>query len=74
MSIPPVVSATFFPTEQRTHATAIMSVSNYVGVALSFVVGPAIVDDANDVEHKVRSHIVFDFALACQPTARLFRT
>ena len=57
MSIPPVVSATFFPTEQRTHATAIMSVSNYVGVALSFVVGPAIVDNSNDVEHKVFVYI-----------------
>eukprot|EP00042_Codosiga_hollandica_P026034 m.120030 g.120030 ORF g.120030 m.120030 type:complete len:472 (-) comp52074_c0_seq2:819-2234(-) len=40
MSIPPVLSATWFPPGQRTTATAIMSMSNYIGVALAFVLGP----------------------------------
>lgn len=53
MSIPPVVSSTFFPTEQRTLATSIMSVANYVGVALTFIAGPAIVDNPSHVQHKV---------------------
>ncbi|XP_074653318.1 solute carrier family 49 member 4 homolog isoform X2 [Tubulanus polymorphus] len=44
MAGPPCVSATWFPANGRTTATAIMIVSNYLGVALSFILGPLIVN------------------------------
>jgi FLVCR family MFS transporter len=43
MSTPPVVSSTFFPMNQRATATSIMAVSNYLGVALTFLIGPLMV-------------------------------
>jgi MFS transporter, FLVCR family, disrupted in renal carcinoma protein 2 len=43
MSVGPLVSATWFPPEQRTTSTSIISVLNYGGCALMFVVGPALV-------------------------------
>jgi hypothetical protein len=63
MSIPPVISATFFPTEQRTLATSVMSVANYVGVAISFIGGPAIVNNPDHVEHKVFTYLAGQTAL-----------
>ncbi|KAL3836655.1 hypothetical protein ACJMK2_022077, partial [Sinanodonta woodiana] len=41
---PALVAAVWFPLEQRATATAISSFWNYCGVALSFVIGPQLVD------------------------------
>jgi FLVCR family MFS transporter len=43
MCIGPVVSATWFPPNQRATATSIISVSNYGGCAAMFVLGPWLV-------------------------------
>ena len=58
MSVGPLVSAAWFPPEQRTTSTSIISVLNYGGCALMFVVGPAMVPqralaqgDDDDGEH-----------------------
>jgi FLVCR family MFS transporter len=39
MAASPVLSSVWFPPNERTTATAISSTLNYLGVALSFVVG-----------------------------------
>ena len=39
----PIISELWFPTEERTTATAIASVATYTGAALGFVVGPTVV-------------------------------
>ncbi|XP_070174346.1 solute carrier family 49 member 4-like [Littorina saxatilis] len=39
MAAPPILSAVWFPPEERTTATAIGTVLNYLGVAASFVMG-----------------------------------
>ena len=39
----PILSDTWFPTHQRTMATAFASVATYIGAALGFIVGPSIV-------------------------------
>lgn len=36
---PPLVSSVWFPAQQRATATAIISLFNYAGVAISFVIG-----------------------------------
>ncbi|KAK3605961.1 hypothetical protein CHS0354_019638 [Potamilus streckersoni] len=41
---PALVASVWFPPEQRATATAISSFWNYCGVALSFVIGPQLVD------------------------------
>ena len=48
MAAPPLISSTWFPPYQRTTATAILAVSGYVGIAGSFLIGPAFVDDVKD--------------------------
>lgn len=48
MAAAPLLSSTWFPMHQRTTATAISTVAGYVGFSLSFLVGPAFVDDVND--------------------------
>lgn len=45
MAAAPMVSAAWFPPEQRTTATAISSLACYSGTALSFVFGPLLVPD-----------------------------
>lgn len=45
MAAAPVLSSTWFPPNQRTTATSIMTASNYFGVAVSFILGPLIVPD-----------------------------
>lgn len=45
MAAAPMVSAAWFPPEQRTTATAISSLACYSGTALSFVIGPLLVPD-----------------------------
>eukprot|EP00729_Bicosta_minor_P021567 gene21567-28272_t len=41
--IPATLSATWFPVNERTTATAVMTLFNYAGVAISFVLGPLVV-------------------------------
>ncbi|KAK7092415.1 hypothetical protein V1264_008160 [Littorina saxatilis] len=45
MAAPPILSAVWFPPKERTTATAIGTVLNYMGVALSFIMGPLLVPD-----------------------------
>lgn len=45
MAVPPIFSATWFPPQQRTSATAIGALLNLLGIALSFFVGPAFVSE-----------------------------
>ncbi|CAH3174269.1 unnamed protein product [Porites lobata] len=45
MAAAPMVSAAWFPPEQRTTATAISSLACYSGTALSFLIGPFLVPD-----------------------------
>ena len=47
-----VVSSTWFPPNQRTTATAIASLASYCGTAVSFVIGPQLVDDINKSDLK----------------------
>ena len=48
MAAAPVLSATWFPAHERTTATAIMSMSNNLGVALSVIIGPILVPESDD--------------------------
>ena len=50
MAAAPVLSATWFPLRERTTATAIMSMANNLGVALSFILGPLLVPQSNDYD------------------------
>ncbi|KAL9955628.1 hypothetical protein ACROYT_G036979 [Oculina patagonica] len=43
MGGPPLVSATWFPPNERTTATAIGTLAGYFGIAIAFAVGPAMV-------------------------------
>lgn len=45
MGLGPLISAAWFPPDQRTTSTALASLSSYVGVGLAFVVGPLLVPD-----------------------------
>ena len=44
MGGPPLVSSTWFPPHQRATATAIASLMSYVGISISFGVGPFILN------------------------------
>ncbi|EDQ87390.1 uncharacterized protein MONBRDRAFT_27200 [Monosiga brevicollis MX1] len=58
MSIGPVFSAAWFPSNQRITATALIAVSNYVGIAFSFLVGPAMVGElSKDATSEERDRI-----------------
>ena len=52
MAAGPVLSATWFPPQQRTTATAIQAMSNYIGGALPFLLGPALVSDHTVASNK----------------------
>lgn len=57
MAAPPLVSAAWFPPEQRTTATAVSSLACYCGTALSFVIGPALVPDVlNMIQNGTHHH------------------
>jgi FLVCR family MFS transporter len=45
MSAPSVISAVWFPPEQRTFATGVTAMANYYGLALSFILGPLMVSN-----------------------------
>ena len=54
-----MLSATWFPPNQRTTATSIQATSNYAGVALSFVLGPKMVsDDVNTPNDTIKTQIL----------------
>ena len=53
------LSSIWFPPNQRTTATAVGSVGIYMGLALSFVMGPYIVEDIDEY-HATPSHPEYD--------------
>ncbi|XP_078347324.1 solute carrier family 49 member 4 homolog [Oculina patagonica] len=57
MAAAPMVSAAWFPPEQRTTATAISSLACYSGTALSFVIGPLIVPDVEEYAKHAKLNI-----------------
>jgi len=64
MAIGPVVSAAWFPPNQRTTATAICAVSNYGGCAGTYLFGPMIVNENSDVQTRLRIYMVGECLLA----------
>merc|ERR1719235_2188171 len=48
MSMGPTLSAAWFPANERVFATSVCSTFNYLGVAFSFLIGPAIVKQPGD--------------------------
>ena len=48
MAMGPLLSAVWFPPHQRTTATAIASLSSYVGAGMSFIIGPLLVPDVGN--------------------------
>lgn len=48
MAVPPALSAIWFPANQRTVATAIGTVSNNLGMSLSFIIGPLLVSSPSN--------------------------
>lgn len=56
------LSSIWFPSNQRTTATAIASLASYVGTSLSFVIGPTVVTDFGDnpfsEAHSKYAHLV----------------
>lgn len=44
---PPLLSSAWFPRKERTTATAVASLCGCLGVALSFVIGPNMVDSVD---------------------------
>lgn len=52
-----LISATWFPENQRTTATAVSTVAGYIGSALGFIIAPEFVDDVKDSNiPKVKNH------------------
>ena len=45
LSLAPLISAVWFPPQQRTTSTALASLSSYVGAGLAFIFGPLLVPD-----------------------------
>lgn len=60
MAAPPLVSAAWFPPSQRTTATAISSLACYSGTALSFVIGPLLIDDVGELIHNKSAEIDYN--------------
>ncbi|XP_060078842.1 solute carrier family 49 member 4 homolog [Ylistrum balloti] len=56
MGVPPVLSAAWFPANQRTLSTAIATVANMAGIGLSFVIGPFMVPDENNVTRNIENN------------------
>ncbi|KAM7447983.1 Solute carrier 49 member 4 [Porites harrisoni] len=50
MGAPPLVSSTWFPPHQRATATAISSLMSYVGISVSFGVGPFVLNPSEVAE------------------------
>ena len=49
MSIGPLFSSVWFPENQRTTSTAIISCSNLAGTAITFILGPNLVPDSASI-------------------------
>lgn len=56
LGAPALVSATWFPVNERTTATAIGTLAGYFGMALTFTVGPAMVPNKIRSNHQNESH------------------
>ncbi|XP_052807462.1 solute carrier family 49 member 4 homolog isoform X2 [Mya arenaria] len=74
---PPKVSSVWFPPHQRASATAFISVSTYVGVAVSFILGPQIVASpqcGNSTEHTTSNvtYLRYTSSMECSNTSRTF--
>ncbi|XP_072020390.1 solute carrier family 49 member 4-like [Amphiura filiformis] len=68
MSGPPLLSAQWFPPNQRTTATAISSSAPALGVAVSFLFGPAIVNEIKTTNYTD----ILPANLTTSPTVELF--
>lgn len=51
LGAPPLVSATWFPPDERTTATAIGTLAGYFGIAIAFALGPAMVPNKIPASH-----------------------
>lgn len=51
LGAPPLVSATWFPPDERTTATAIGTLAGYFGIAIAFAFGPAMVPNKIPASH-----------------------
>ena len=61
MAAPALLSSTWFPPHQRTTATAISTMAGYTGTALSFLIGPAFVDDVESTSiPKIKDNYVLN--------------
>lgn len=59
---PPLIAAVWFPLEERPTATAIGSFFNYLGVSLSFIIGPQLVSDPLYQESEESSNTSTEFS------------
>lgn len=50
MSVGPVISAQWFPPQERLISTAFISLSNSVGAGMTFLIGPLVVPDGRPAE------------------------
>lgn len=48
MALGPLISAIWFPPDQRTTSTAIASLSSYAGAGMAFIIGPLLVPDVGN--------------------------
>ena len=60
MALGPLISAAWFPPHQRTTATAVASLSSYVGVGLAFIVGPLLVPDVGNPSNNIGKSIDYN--------------
>ena len=51
LSGPVLLSATWFPSNERTTATSILMAGSFAGFALSFIIGPLFVDDVGSITY-----------------------
>ena len=56
MGAPPLVSSTWFPPNQRATATAISSLMSYVGISVSFAVGPFVLNPSEVAQRPIISN------------------
>ena len=64
MGGPPLVSSTWFPPHQRATATAISSLMSYVGISISFAVGPFILNPSEVADPPTVNDTVVDSVAA----------
>lgn len=64
MGAPPLVSSTWFPPHQRATATAISSLTSYVGISISFGVGPFVLNPSEVADPPTVNGTVLDSVAA----------